>query len=174
MTFEIELIKNIIERMRTEGALAIIGGESLRVDTGARIPYTSDFRELRGKEPSRNEHETGLLLYDQLDEKWWTPRVVLECKLDDVTPYDAFTYSARATSHKRAHPYLRYGILLDGRRERSGYVSPFSYTNHFDFKVRWAGERATMAEWESFLAMLEEEIQVSRDVQEIRGSNIGR
>jgi hypothetical protein len=100
--------------------------------------------------------------------------VVLECKLDDVTPNDTFTYSVRATSHKQAHPYLRYGILVGSSRECSGHVSPFSYTNHFDFMVRWADERATQAEWESFLAILEEEIQVSRKIQDILCSNIER
>jgi hypothetical protein len=164
MTSEIELIQCIAERMRTGGTLARMGGVSLRVDTGARLPYERDVLEHRGKTPSRNEHDTELLLYDQLDEKWWTPRVVLECEQNDVTAHDAFKYSVRATTHKRAHPYLRYGILLAGRNVAPGRVGLFSHGNHFDFVACWEEKNASKAEWESFLAILTEETQVARKI----------
>lgn len=168
---EIEWVESIASRLEVNGELEKTGGQSLRIAAGVRLPYTHGVVLHREEDPSRDEHETELLLYDQIDELWWTPRVVLECKLSKVTPHDAFSYSATATTHKRAHPYLRYGILLGRRCEQPGSVSCIGYRNPFDFTACWEEDMTSRAEWESFVAILAEEIQVSRNFQEVQSVN---
>ena len=174
MTSEIEWVKSIAARMVDSGALVQAGGESLRIDTGAKLPYAREVLRHPGKGSPLSGRESEWLLYDRLDERWWTPRVVLECRLSDVTTHDAFSYSARATTDKRAHPYLRYGILLGGREERPGPAGLFGHRNNFDFVACWEEEKASPAEWESFLSVLTEEIQVSRTIQEVLSSGMAR
>ena|GEM_PF-780928 len=97
MISEIEWVESIASRLEVNGELEKTGGQSLRIAAGVRLPYTHGVVLHREEDPSRDEHETELLLYDQIDELWWTPRVVLECKLSKVTPHDAFSYSATAS-----------------------------------------------------------------------------
>src|SRR5205085_849524 len=57
-------------------------------------------------------YQTDLLICDEYSNKDWVPRVVIECKLGTVSTHDALTYSAKAATHKKVHPYLRYCILI--------------------------------------------------------------
>ena len=174
MTSEIEWVKAVAERMKSAGQLLKVDGIAVGIGTGTKLPYSYEVLQYEGKEPSKSSvtaYETDLLVYDQLDDKWWVPRVVLECKLKRVTSHDALTYNAKAATHKHVHPYLRYGVLIGARSDNTVPVRLFRHGDHFDFIITWAEEVPSQAEWESFLALITEEIQVSRKIQELSNTS---
>lgn len=173
MRNEKEWAEAVADRIRTEGQLEELDGISVRVDTGARLPYTHEVAELEEK-ASKNYpiHHTDLLLYDQLDDKWWVPRVVIGCILGEVTSQDALTFSAKAARHKHVQYYLRYGVLIGSKNLFSiPAVRMFRHGDRFDFIARWSDEKASEAEWALFVEMLREEVQRSRTLQEIFTTN---
>lgn len=175
MISEIEWVKSVAERMNSAGQLTQVEGISVGVGTGAKLPYRHKGLGYDGEEPSKSnvtEYETGLLLYDQLDDVWWVPRVVIECKLKGVTPNDAFTFDFLAATHKHHHQYLRYGVLIGDRSDNSLPVRPFRHGDHFDFMIGWEEKAANRVEWESFLAIMTEEIMVSRQIQELSSESL--
>lgn len=171
MTNETEWLSAVADRIRNEDQLEKLDGISVRVDSGARIPYA--FKALDFEEQETLKNHTDLLLYDQHDNGWWTPRVVIECILGEVTPQDALAFSAIAARHKHPHPYLRYGVLVGGKNLFA--VSGFRTLRHgdrFDFVVSWLNEIACEAEWESFVELLSEEVARSRTVQDLFSTNL--
>lgn len=54
--------------------------------------------------------ETDIAVFQDLANGKRIPRVVIECKMK-LTTHDILTYSAKAQRHKRAYPYLRYGMI---------------------------------------------------------------
>jgi len=175
MTNEKEWIEAIADRIRTEGQLEELNGIPVRVDTGARLPYTYEVLDLEAKGASENrtiDHQTDLLLYDQLDNGWWAPRVVIDCILGEVTPHDALTFSAKAARHKHVHYYLRYGVLIGGKNLFSvPGVRMFRHGDRFDFIASWSDEMASATEWALFIEILREEVRRSRLIQEVFSTN---
>lgn len=174
MTSEAEWVKGVAESMKSAGPLLKVEKIPVGIGTGTKLPYSYEVLQYEGKEPSKCSvmaYDTDLLIYDQLDEKWWVPRVVLECKLKRVTSHDALTYDAKAATHKHVHPYLRYGVLIGARSDNTLPVRLFRHGNHFDFMITWAKEAPNPAEWEAFLALITEEIKVSRQIQELSSTN---
>lgn len=158
-------------RIRTEGQLEELDGISVRVDTGARLPYGYGVSVLEAKESSKSpvaEHQTELLLYDQLDARWWVPRVAIECILGVVTSHDALAFSVRADMHKHVHSYLRCGVLIGGQNLFSvPAVRMFRHGDRFDFIASWSDEKASEAEWALFIEILREEVLRSRTIQKL-------
>jgi hypothetical protein len=174
MTNEKEWIEAVADRIRTDGQLEELDGISVRVGTGARLPYTYEGLDLEAKEPSKNgsiDHQTDLLLYDQLDNGWWAPRVVIECIFGEVTSHNALAFRARAARHKHVHYYLRYGVLI-GSKNLFSVASErmFRHGDSFDFVARWSDGKANEAEWALFVEMLKEEVLRSRTLQELFSS----
>lgn len=175
MTNEKEWIEAVADRIRTEGQLEGLDGIPVRVDTGARLPYTYEGLDLEAKEPPKSgsiDYQTDLLLYDQLDNGWWAPRVVIECKLGDATLQDALAFSAKAAGHKHPHPYLRYGVLIGCTNlfSTSGFRI-FRHGDRFDFIASWSDGKASDAEWALFVEILREEVQRSRTIQKLFSTN---
>ena len=116
---------------------------NLVVEPRQRLPYASQVRsyadrELKGKpEETKRSYETDFLVSEEKDQKKWTPRVVIEAKISEVTTHDVITYSQKAAEHKIVHPYLRYGILVGNRQDRSLPGLLFQHGSHFDFMVSW-------------------------------------
>ncbi len=139
----------------------------VEVRTGTKLTYAHEI--LRYRNDGTGEHrsakyETDLLVYDTRDNGDWVPRVVLECKLGNVTTHDPLTYSTKAATHKHVHPYLRYGILigafdtaLPGRLIRHGAF--------FDFMMVWGAEVPADEEWLDLAGLLVEEVKASRTLQ---------
>ena len=134
---------------------------------GEKLIYANEIFQYQADGPHQHRHasyETDLLVYDIRGNGDWVPRVVVECKLGSVTTHDALTYSAKASTHKHVHPYLRYGTLsgafddaLPGRLIRHGA--------YFDFMMVWSGEEATDDEWSDLTGLLAEEVAASRTLQ---------
>lgn len=53
---------------------------------------------------STTKYETDIPVFDRFAEGSWIPRVVIECKLKDITTHDAITYGAKAATHRAVHP----------------------------------------------------------------------
>jgi len=175
MTNEKEWIRAVADRIRTEGQLEELDGIAVRVDTGARLPYTCEVLDLEAKGVSKNrtiDCQTDLLLYDQLDDGWWAPRVAIDCIFGEVTSQDALTFSAKAARHKHVHSYLRYGVLIGGKNLFTvPDVRMFRHGDRFDFVASWSDEMASEAEWALLIEILREEVQRSRALQEIFSTN---
>lgn len=143
---------------------------SIFVIDGKKLSYTNDIQTYSNDVPDETEStgfETDILIYEQIDEYKWKPRVVIETKLGSVTTHDAITYSQKAQMHKFIHPYLRYGILI-GKRE--AYPLPgrlFRHGQHFDFMLSWKKEKADGAEMKKLIAIIKDEITASRNLEEI-------
>jgi hypothetical protein len=149
---------------------------TLEVWDGYRLPYTREVLSYRGTRPEREtdmRYETDLLVVEQVNGEW-TPRVVVEAKLGSVTTHDAITYSQKAATHKHVHPYLRYGIILGGRRHHPLPGRLFRHGAHFDFMLSWTGLTASADEFEQFRSLLLEEVAASRLLQDLMFNTRGR
>jgi hypothetical protein len=143
--------------------------KALEVRAGYRLAYSREILSYRGADPVREEgmrYETDLLIVERLADGW-TPRVVVEAKLRRVTTHDAITYSQKAATHKHVHPYLRYGIFLGGRGRNLLPGRLFRHGAHFDFMLSWKGLEPSVQEFDSFVALLVDEVRASRLLQEI-------
>jgi len=145
--------------------------KSIRVTDGHRLPYSSEILNYKKNNSPDEQHtagyETDILVFEQLSPETWKPRIVIETKLEGVTTHDAITYSQKAQTHKYVHPYLRYGILIG---DREHYPLPgrlFRHGQHFDFMLSWRTLRADRKEFRTLLSVLRDEIEASRQLDEI-------
>lgn len=131
----------ISERMRAADS-------SLRLYCGSKLSYAHEIREYTGKEPSLQntvEYETDVLITEVIADNVWKPRVVIEAKLK-VHTHDAITYSEKAATHKRVHPYLRYGILIGDRKHYPLPGRLFRHGAYFDFMLSWTAMMPSQSE----------------------------
>jgi hypothetical protein len=143
---------------------------TLTMRLGARLPYASEILLYKEHSPARHDtisYQTDLLVVEQVDEAAWKPRVVVETKIGSVTTHDSITYSEKAFTHKRVHPYLRYGILLGRRRHYPLPGRLFRHGLYFDLMLSWAGEAPTRREAKTLMALLLDEVEASRDLEDI-------
>jgi len=143
----------------------------LEMRLGVNLPYGYEILEYdEENEPSLSKsisYETDLLVVEKTSTVSWIPRVVVECKIDSVTTHDAITYSEKAFTHKRVHPYLRYGIILGNR---GTYPLPgrlFRHGLYFDFMASWVSFEPTESELEILLKILIDEANASKNLQEM-------
>jgi hypothetical protein len=144
--------------------------DSIRVTDGKRLPYASEILTYNDTEPNKQNfirYETDILVYEQLDNEIWKPRIVIETKLGSVTTHDAITYSEKAQTHKYVHPYLRYGILIGDREHHPLPGRLFRHGQHFDFMLSWKSLIESKAELKTLLTILNDEILASRNLDEI-------
>lgn len=143
----------------------------IRVVDGHKLSYANEVvtydEEDKVYEPNSIKYETDILIYEQIDESVWKPRVVIETKLGSVTTHDAITYSQKAQSHKYVHPYLRYGILIGSREDYPLPGRLFRHGQHFDFMISWKSLQADNREIKKLTEILNDEIKASRDLDEI-------
>jgi hypothetical protein len=145
--------------------------DNIRVVDGHRLSYANEVLTY-GKDNKPDEqksvgYETDILIYEQLDDTTWKPRVVIETKLGSVTTHDAITYSQKAQTHKYVHPYLRYGILIGDREHHPLPGRLFRHGQHFDFMLSWKSFRADKQEMKRFVEIVNDEIQASKTLDEI-------
>ena len=164
---EIEWAKSVQELMSTRLKKY---DSILSLHQGAQLPYASEILLYKEKSPIKHgetSYETDLLVVENIDEETWKPRVVIETKFARVSTHDAITYSEKAFTHKRVHPYLRYGILLGNRKHYPLPGRLFRHGLYFDFMLSWAAETATEKEERSLLDILIDEVEASRNLEEI-------
>lgn len=145
--------------------------KSIRVVDGHKLSYTNEILTYNDsndpEEQNLIKYETDILIYEQLDDMLWKPRVVIETKLQKVTTHDAITYSQKAQTHKNVHPFLRYGILIGNREEYPLPGRLFRHGQHFDFMLSWKSVKADKSEKSKLIEILNDEIQASRVLDEI-------
>lgn len=146
-----------------------INQPDMEMRLGANLPYGNEITEYRENEPISKSiaYETDLLVVQNVSPNSWIPRVVIECKIDSVTTHDAITYSEKAFTHKRVHPYLRYGIILGNRRTYPLPGRLFRHGLYFDFMTSWVSFQPTEGELNILLDILIDEVNASQNLQEM-------
>lgn len=168
MTTERQWVHQFIEKFDKELKRAKQNGFVMSASDGTKLAYTCEIHKYdSGGTPviTSNRYETDILISDILADGSWIPRVVIECKLRKVTTHDALTYSAKASSHRAVHPYLRYGFLAGGRENYALPARLVRHGQHFDFMTSWKAMKATAAEWRAFSSLVRREAQASRKLQ---------
>lgn len=143
---------------------------ALSIRQGSQLPYASEILLYDGKkaiEHNEPSYETDLLVVENISARQWKPRVVIEVKFASITTHDAITYSEKAFTHKRVHPYLRYGILLGDRKHYPLPGRLFRHGLYFDFMLSWAGEIGTSQEFNDLTEIILAEVEASRSLEEI-------
>ncbi len=143
--------------------------ENLVVETGKKIVYAQEILAYGPEIPTFHsmKYETDLLISENDSKNCWKPRVIIEGKLGSVTTHDAITYSQKAATHKSVHPYLRYGILLGNRKHYPLPGRLFRHGANFDFMISWKTSKASDDEWSGFIEIIEDEIESSKQLEEI-------
>lgn len=150
---------------------------NIRVEDGFRLPYSSEIKMYKGKQPSdfyQIGYETDILVYEQIEADIWKPRIIIETKINRVTTHDAITYSQKAQTHKNVHPYLRYGILIGNRKQNPLPGRLFRHGQHFDFMQSWKDFKADDDEWIELMNILKNEFEASKILEEILFNNRSR
>ncbi len=168
---EKQWVESQLHRMRS-GVAGLSDGEwKVQVEAGQKLAYANEVLRYSPEGLCEDHckvarYETDVLFRDVSPTGEWIPRLVLECKFGSITTHDALTYSSKAETHKRVHPYLRYGILvanfdtaLPGRLIRHGAF--------FDFMMVWATEEPGATEWNEFMELIDDEIGASRQLQSL-------
>jgi len=164
---EREWVKTIIEEI--EKSLKPFNS-NLRVTDGLRLPYASEVLTYNDNEPEQQNfigYETDILIFEQIDESRWKPRIIVEAKINSVTTHDAITYSQKAQTHKNVHPYLRYGILIGNRKDYPLPGRLFRHGQHFDFMLSWKSFEGEKSEWDTLIEILKSEYEASLTMDEI-------
>ena len=164
---EREWVKTIIQDV--ENALKPFNS-NLRVTDSLRLPYASEILTYVDNEPEQHNfigYETDILIFEQLDDKRWKPRIIVETKINRVTTHDAITYSQKAQTHKNVHPYLRYGILIGNRKDYPLPGRLFRHGQHFDFMLSWKKLKRDKSEWDTLIEILKSEYEASLTLDEI-------
>lgn len=140
-----------------------------RVEAGKKLVYANEIIEVRSDANLYNEmgYETDILIFEEMENEAWKPRVVIETKIDSVTTHDSITYSQKAASHKYVHPYLRYGIFLGHRGHNPLPGRLFRHGAHFDFMISWKGFEPEEYEWTELLRIVNAEIAASKQLEEM-------
>jgi hypothetical protein len=144
--------------------------ENLAVSQGTKLAYVDDIRSYSGVDPkTRNtaSYQTDILVFDQLSQGRWIPRVIIEAKLHSITTHTAIVYSEKALAHKQVHPYLRYGILIGRRPHQPLPGRLFRHGTYFDFMLSWTDYEPSAGELNALLDLILEEVQASRRLEEI-------
>ncbi|MCB9848426.1 MAG: hypothetical protein H6814_08440 [Phycisphaeraceae bacterium] len=170
MPSEKQWVASLVDRLRDslndDASKAVLVG----VEDARRLTYAYEVYRYSGTEPidmSQAGYQTDLLVYDMIDDEQWIPRIVIEMKLGSVTTHDALTYSSKASTHKNVHPYLRYGIVVGNWGDYPLPPRLFRHGAYFDFMMTWAGTDQSLPEWSQFIKVLKEEIEASRNIQDL-------
>jgi hypothetical protein len=172
MPTEREWVRGFTKKLND--ALGSMRGTEVCAVDGMRLAYACEVHKYssdQSPEVSTTKYETDILVFDRYSDGSWIPRVVIECKLKDITTHDALTYSAKAATHRAVHPYLRYGFLAGQRRN---YGIPPRLVRHgddFDFLLTWRGLKASPSEWRALIATVKREVKTSRAMQDVLKNN---
>ncbi len=143
---------------------------TLRVADGVKLPYSNEILSYSDNNPAEQNpirYETDILIFQQVDEKKWKPRIIVETKISSITTHDAITYSQKAQTHKNVHPYLRYGIFIGNREHHPLPGRLFRHGQHFDFMLSWQTLEANKKEWSTLIDILKSEYEASLTLDEV-------
>lgn len=175
MPSEREWVKGFTTKL--DAALRMIRGAEVRAIDGKRLAYACEVHKYSADdspEVHTIKYETDILIADYFSDGTWIPRVVVECKLGDITTHDALTYSSKAATHRAVHPYLRYGFLAGSRKDFGIPPRLVRHGEDFDFMLTWRGLRSSSSEWRAFVSTIKHEVTTSRAMQNILQDNRSR
>lgn len=170
MTSERQWVDSLVDRLDVAIQAVSTKDAKVKVLAQKKIPYSHEVLAYDGERPCKvdvSKYATDLVIIDQTGNSGWIPRVVIECKLDRITTHDALTYSAKASTHKQVHPYVRYGILIGSWGDYGFPTRLFRHGAYFDFMVLWAGKEPTDDEWYDLIGILTDEVKSSRRIQHL-------
>ena len=153
-----------------QGQLHQQGLNHLTVTQGAKLTYALEvvaYDRNGNHQQTGSRYETDLLVYENLDDSRWKPRVVIEGKLGSVTTHDAITYSQKALTHKNVHPYVRYGILLGNRKHYPLPGRLFRHGAYFDFMLSFVSVEPSAEELDDLARLIVDEVEASKNLEEI-------
>ncbi|MCW5732702.1 MAG: hypothetical protein KIS73_01165 [Enhydrobacter sp.] len=150
----------------------------LSVDTSFRLAYALTIKSHKVRpsgtaladieEFDSRSYETDLLIAETTSASW-TPRVVVEFKFDGVTTHDVLTYSAKAATHKRLYPHLRYGLVIG---KRKSLLPKLLWHGHdFDFMLMLSSEAMEGSDRDQLCRLLKEEVEASRTLSRLLTGN---
>jgi hypothetical protein len=141
---------------------------NIRVSEGLRLPYSGEILSYKNGEPSKqnyNKYEIDILIFEQLNNQEWKPRVILEIMIKPRAN-DLIASNQKAFMHKNIHPCLRCGTLIAHRK----YHLPdrlFRHDQYFDFVLSWETFEANREEWTTLIDILKSEYEASVALEEI-------
>ncbi len=104
----------------------LFSDDNFQALSAKELPYLSQIRSYKDskdgygcnpKDRKQQTYQTDLLIREINDDSW-TPRVVIELKVDSVHTHDALIYGKKSSKHKDIHPYLRYGMAIGGHKKK--------------------------------------------------------
>ena len=145
---------------------------NLSAATEKSLVYAYEIHEYETIEGKQHQQETmgfktDILIFENLKNGRWKPRVVIETKIRGVTTHDAIIYSKKAANHKTVHPYLRYGIFIGKIEQIPRYL--MRHGENFDFMISWADVEPTDKERKNFFEVIKSEVQASMQLESIYG-----
>ena len=148
---------------------------TLHADVEVKLPYgividkfDADWNIDHDNE-SENRFATDLLVYEEKDGKR-IPRVVMEAKFKRFTTHDPITYGKKAAMHRAIMPALRYGLMLGAMEDKDLTWRLFEHGDDFDFMLCFKGEEPTEKEKQHFLALVNSEVNNSKNLADMFGS----
>ena len=171
------IIEKVLAMKEQEWVNSIVGkiqkglnqqASNIIVEAGKELPYAHEVLSYVNQEPKevkRSPYKTDLLIYEQLTNQTWKPRLIIEVKINSISTHSAITYSQKAYTHKAVHPYLRYGILLGNRKDLPGRL--FRHGAYFDFMLSWQTYDPSKDEFKALINLILDEVETSRNLEEI-------
>ena len=170
MPKETEWVHQLISRIKKGVQNELPASCSIDVDDGYRLPYAYEVLEYEDDDPINPKtikYQTDILVSEYISQSRWIPRVIVECKINAITTHDAITYSAKASTHKNVHPYIRYGILIGNRKGGNLPGRLIRHGANFDFMASWSGYEPQTHELKGLIKVLGREFRASQKLQEI-------
>ena len=171
MTEEERWVREIfIEDEKIQKALQAYN-PNLAVEVGQRLLYAYQARSYKKQRPESQErkyYQTDVLVSEKVPDtdQEWTPRVIIEAKIDRIGTHGAITYSQKAADQKSVHPYLRYGILLGNFERLPGRLLQHGF--NFDFMVPWKNAfEPSEEECKDLIKLICEEVRSSQQLEKL-------
>lgn len=90
------------------------------------------------------------------------PLVVVELKVGGFSTHDVLTYSTKAIKHKEVYPYLRYGLVISGKKKIDKRF--FTHNTGFDFAMAIGNTKDNV---EELVEIIKEQLRTSECMLEI-------
>lgn len=168
---EAEWARRLADRLKRPLRSLARSGSSIDVLVGRRLAYRLESLSYSADNAPElfhaSSYQTDVLIAEVSPGKSWTPRVVVETKLGQISTHDALTYSAKAATHKQVHPHLRYGILIGDHGEARVPSRLIRHGAHFDFMAAWRGVSGNRLEWQDLTKILIQEVDASRQLESL-------
>lgn len=92
------------------------------------------------------------------------PIVVIETKFGGFTTHDVLTYSTKALKHKEIYPYLRYGLVVGGRK----IITNKFFTHNLGFDFALAIENGNREEnMKEFIELIKKQVESAELLLEV-------